>query len=539
MRSLVLLTFSAFLAGAAPVELTILHTNDIHGHILPWTGWQGEMNGKTVGGFDRLASVVRKVRAERANVLLLDAGDTISDTMPAVESKGAVVTELMNAVGYDAMTIGNHEPDFGPEALRQRIAESRFPVLAANLYDRNSNTHFTKPYVIKTAGGLRVGILGLAYPNTPLTTSPKNVEGLEFREAVETAAKYVPLLRKERVDLVIVLSHLGLNGEKHLAENVPGIDVIVGGHSHNRMRDPLQVGGTLLVQAGAHLSDVGRIDLTVDGGKVVRHRRELILLDNAVVGSDTEIAAILRRARPRSDQSLAQASGPVVRAQTIAGDQPEPRDAQSPADSLFADLIREKTGADIVLLPGVGYGVAMQPGTIREAHLRNLVPHDSKVVTMTLTGKQIRDILEQSVENVVTKDPKKKVGGMIQVSGVEFTWSEGAPAGSRVKDVRIASAALDPARSYRVATNSMLAGGGHNYSTFQRGTDRKEAGPQFETIRDAMAARKQISVPSDQRIRKASGAAVVSSSLCKRFSGHNFASLNTPHPMVQLSASPS
>jgi 5'-nucleotidase / UDP-sugar diphosphatase len=507
MRTLALFGVSALLMGAAPVELTILHTNDIHGHILPWQGWQDEMSGKMIGGFDRLASAVRKVRAERPNVLLLDAGDTIADSMPAAETKGAVLTQLMNAVGYDAMTIGNHEPDFGPEALRQRVAESRFPVLAANLLQANSNTHFTKPYAIKTVGGLRVGMLGLAYPKTPLTTARKNVEGLEFREGVETAAKYVPLLRKEGVDVVIVLSQLGLSAEKHSAENVPGIDRIAGGHSHNRIREAMRVGSTLIVQAGAHLSDLGRLDLTVDSGKIVAHRRELILLDNDLIDSDEEVAAMLRSAQRRGEGRFAHASTPIIRAQTIAGGQPEPRHAQSPADSLFADLIRDKTGVDAVFLPGVGYGVAIQPGIIRDYDLRNLIPHESRVVTMTLTGGRIREILEQAVENVVTQDPAKKVGGMIQVSGIEFTWTEAGQKGTRVKDIRVASLPLDPAHRYQVATNSMLASGGHNYDSFLAGTDKKEAGPQFELIREAMANRKEVAAPADHRIRKADEAA--------------------------------
>lgn len=271
---------------AAPVELTILHTNDIHGHILPWHGWQGEMNGQTIGGFDRLAAVVAQVRSKRANVLLLDAGDTISDTMIAAESKGSVVTDLMNVLRYDAMTIGNHEPDFGPEVLRERIAGSRFAVIASNVQDRARGALLTNSYIVKDYAGVRVGILGISYPKTPLTTARKNVEGLEFGEAAEAAAMYIPAMKKESAGIVVVLSHLGLNAEKHLAETVPEIDVIVGGHSHNRMREPIRVGRTLIVQAGAHLSDVGRLDLTIDGGKIVRYRRDLILLDNTKIQGD-------------------------------------------------------------------------------------------------------------------------------------------------------------------------------------------------------------------------------------------------------------
>ena len=220
-------------------ELTILHTNDIHGHLSKWTGWDGDLKNKTVGGLDRLAAQVVKVRSEikAENVLLLDAGDTIGDSFVAAETEGRAVIETMNRIGYDAMVVGNHEPDFTAEKLLERIREAKFPVLAANIVRKTDDELFTKPYIIKTIGGVRVGILGLAYPNTPLTSARKNVDNLTFREAVETAREYVPRLREEGAEIVVALTHLGLNADKQLAEKVKGIDVIVGGHSHNRMTD--------------------------------------------------------------------------------------------------------------------------------------------------------------------------------------------------------------------------------------------------------------------------------------------------------------
>ena len=154
-------------------ELTILHTNDIHGHLSKWTGWEGDLKNKTVGGLDRLAAQVANARsqAKPENVLLLDAGDTIGDTLVAAETEGRAVIETMNRIGYDAMVVGNHEPDFTAEKLLERIKEAKFPVLAANIVRKSNDELFTKPYVIKTIGGVRVGILGLAYPNTPLTSA--------------------------------------------------------------------------------------------------------------------------------------------------------------------------------------------------------------------------------------------------------------------------------------------------------------------------------------------------------------------------------
>ncbi len=275
--------------------ITILHTNDIHGHIDAWQGWEGELTGKTIGGMDRLATAIKQVRSEEdANVLLLDAGDAIGDTMIANETRGEAVLRLMNALGYDAMTIGNHEPDFTSARLRELSAVARFPILAANVRHQKSGELFTKPYLIREIGGVKVGVIGLAYPNTSLTTAEKNVAELEFRDIPAVAREFVPQMRKEGAEIVIALTHYGLGADLKLAQSVPGIDVIVGGHSHNRVEPAIKEGETLIVQAGAHGSDLGRLDLKIAHGKIVSSESNLILLDHAKIPSDPEMAKLSR-----------------------------------------------------------------------------------------------------------------------------------------------------------------------------------------------------------------------------------------------------
>ena len=488
--------------------ITILHTNDIHGHLESWRGWDGELTGKTVGGLDRLSARIREARASTPpnSVLLLDAGDTIGDTMIAVETEGRAVIETMNTIGYDAMVVGNHEPDFTAEKLRARIAEARFPVLAANITHRPNGRLFTRPYIIRDVSGMRVGILGLAYPNTPLTSARKNVENLRFGEAVATAREYVPRLRREGAEIVIALTHLGLGADKQLAEKVDGIDVIVGGHSHNRTKEPLQFRQTLIVQAGAHGSDLGRLDLTIADGRIVSHRRTLIPITDEK--PDRDIAEVIARQHAPYEQKMTtpigRAATLIARAQTIAGQEPEKRDAESPADDLFADAIRETTHSEVAFLPGLGYGVALQPGKIPAAQLRNLIPHDSTVWTMRLTGAQIRQVLEQAIENFTTTDVTRKVGGMIQVSGLHFSYNPEARRNRRVQEVTVGGQALEPRRRYTVAVNSLLAEGGHNYRWFERGIDRREAGKQYEMVKSWIERRGEVSAPPTDRITKVS-----------------------------------
>ncbi len=505
------------LAAASPLEagdkeirerqIVILHTNDIHGHLTAWKGWEGELRGKTIGGLDRLAGAIAQVRKENeASVLLLDAGDLIGDSMIADLTQGKVMIDALNHLHYDALVVGNHEPDFDMDRLRRLSQGANFPLLAANLVGKKDGSLFTKPYVVKKVNGLTVGILGLAYPKTERTTAKKNVEKVTFQDPVPTVKHFLPKMREEGAELIIVLTHLGLSGDKKLAEAVEGIDVIVGGHSHNRMNDAERVRDTLIVQAGAHGSDLGRLDLTIEKGKVIAHRRTLILLDHDKVSSEPSAAKLLQELlqphRKALDEVTGKAGDWLVRAQTLAGQEARKRDEESPIDSLFADILRAETKADIALLPGVGYGVAIPPGPVTAAQLRQMVPHEGKVVTMRLSGAQVLAILEQAVENVFTDDPQVKVGGMVQVSGVRFRYDPPLAKGSRVCHVERTEGRWDTTDEYLVVTNSMLAAGGHNYQTFTKGKGRKELGSQYEMIRRWFADHSPVVTPPIGRIAK-------------------------------------
>jgi 2',3'-cyclic-nucleotide 2'-phosphodiesterase (5'-nucleotidase family) len=489
--------------------VVILHTNDIHGHLTAWKGWEGDMKDKTIGGFGRLAGAVAQARKEAKDALLLDAGDLIGDSMIADLTKGKAMVEALNHLGYDAMSIGNHEPDFGADVLLQRMKDAAFAVLAANLIERQGSKPFAEPYVIKKVDGVSVGILGLAYPKTAWTTASKNVAEVEFRDPVPAVRHYLPKMRHDGAELIVVLSHLGLAGDQALAKAVEGIDVIVGGHSHNRMPLAEAVGATLIVQAGAHGSDLGRLELTVVRGKVTAHVRTLTLLDHDKVETDEAAELLLKGLmdphRKAMDEVVGRAADWLVRSQTLAGQEARKRDAESPIDSLFADILLEQTRADIALLPGVGYGIAIPTGAITAAQLRQMVPHDGKAVTIRMSGTQIIEVLEQAVENVFTDDPAVKVGGMIQVGGIRFRYDPNTAKGHRVLHVERTAGRWKPMDEYIVATNTMMAGGGHNYQTFSKGDKRAEHGSQYEMIRRRFARNEAIATPPSGRIQKAVG----------------------------------
>ncbi len=240
------------------------------------------------------------------------------------------------------------------------------------------------------------------------------------------------------------------------------------------------------------------------------HQRTLIPLIAASSGSgaasDDPMEDLIARLRapfaPVMEARIGRALSLIARAQTIAAQEPEARNAESPADDLFADAIRETSGTELAFLPGLGYGVAIPPGDITAAQLRNLIPHDSAIWTMRMTGAQVREVLEQAIENFTAEDATKKVGGMIQVSGLRFTYDSKAPRGSRVLDVTVGARPLRENGRYRVATNALLAEGGHNYRPFTEAAERREMKglDQYEVVRAWIARRGDVAPPATDRI---------------------------------------
>ena len=462
---LAVLAAAVFLFGCGrgnPVSLCIIHTNDVHGHISP---------ERDQGGAAELAGCIEEVeREERAAgvpTLLVDAGDIFMGTPEGGVSEGIADTEIMNSVGYDAMVIGNHEFDHGVAALERLARSASFPFLAANT--RNSATgtlpSFLRPFIVKRYGPLTIGVIGVITPETPAIVMPGRTGEIVFGDPVDAVRRSMEALRREGADFIIVLSHCGLEEDRRIAREVPGIGVIIGGHSHTVLKEPVRDArnGTLICQAGSYGRYLGRLSLWIDtaSGRVRRYGYELVRLTRGRCPPDRQVAEIVSRWRKRAGAKFDEVLGRCL--EDIRNDE----GAESLLGDMITDCMRAKTGVDIAFHNSWGIRGELLKGPITYRDVYKVMPFDNTIYTMMLTGRQIRRIVEKSLA------PKN---GFLQVSGLTVDYDPSAPAGSRIMRISCGGEDLRDGGIYTVATNSYLAKGGDGYSTFLEGRKRRNSG---------------------------------------------------------------
>lgn len=459
----------------------ILHTNDIHGDLSEFRVDTGDATAQTgdpgrslqeypragvIGGFPRLAAAVNDIRHRRGarNVLLVDAGDTFGDQLLSNLTRGAATLTMMDALGYEFMALGNHDYEYTAERTRQLQGTVRFPMRGANAIVTATGQPFLgAPTAVVTVGGIRVGLLALTYHNTDQTGNRDNTRELQFRSGIAVARQYVPELRR-RADIIVVVSHQGTVVDSLLGERVPGIDIIIGGHSHDRIQPPRHVGGAWMVQALSDASALGELSVVMQEGRVTQ-----------VEGTVHELYADRYQPDARFTQMLDSIRAPFrdtldTVIATAADRIGRHYKSESPVDVLAAEILRRHGQADAAFLPGLGFGVTMQPGPITREMVLGMFPHPTSVVREQLTGAQILEVLEQSATNLRPADDMDRVGGLVQTAGIRWTVDLARPVGQRIRGVAIGGVPLEAARSYAVMTNGGLLQGTHRYATFARGT---------------------------------------------------------------------
>jgi 2',3'-cyclic-nucleotide 2'-phosphodiesterase (5'-nucleotidase family) len=434
-------------------ELTILHTNDMHGFFN-----YGKYDGM---GMALMTTKVKQMRELSDNTLLLDGGDALQGANLVTLTKGEEGTKVMNEIGYDFMAVGNHEFDYGQEQLLKLDTLLEYPMLAANIKKEDGSNLMT-PYAIKEMDGYTVGLFGLTTPETTWKSHPKNSVGLTFQDPKLAAEEMVTLL-KNQVDIIIVLAHLGDEGEftaASVAKAVDGIDVMIDGHSHSKYSQGLLVGNTLIVQAEEKTKNLGIARLAIRNGEVVGRQAYLFEKEDAVrLTPDSDMEAVIA--------SIEAVNAPVenevvaTSPKEMTGEREVVRAQEAELGNLIAESMLYETGADIAFTNGGGIRSSMPEGEVTKGNVLEILPFGNTVTVLELTGADILAALEHGLEDVpVTKGAFPHIAGMT----VEFDSSK--EAGSRVSKVMINGLVLDESMTYTMATSDYLASPGDGYDMF-------------------------------------------------------------------------
>lgn len=462
-------------AAPPPIVVRIYHTNDIHGWIMSRA--DRLQSDRQVGGAAAFKSLLDRDSSPK---LVLDAGDWWQGTPEGSLTKGAAVAEVFNAIGYDAIEVGNHEFDAGEASLEALIPKMKMPVLAANIYGPDGKrVPWTKPHIVKEVDGVKFGIFGLLTTHMKGLEVPSKIAGLTFRREVDEARDQVRELKAEGADVIIAVTHVGFEsadsppfeGDQTIAREVAGIDLIVGGHTHTTLyrawRDPQH--GTLIVQAGSYLTKVGRTTLTIDPAtrRVVKSSDEILELWPDRLGEDPVVKAIVdRTAKDVGDAFklvVATATSDLYRG---VGDR------ESGLGSWMADCFKDTEGVDAFIMNGGGIRADIAAGPVTLRSLFETMPFDDTLVKLKMKGSLLRSALDH-----VLGAPKGA-----QIGGMTATFSQLKPRHHRLSAVTVDGAPLDDAKTYSVGTLDFLAG---SYAEFKKADSSQETGT---LARDALRA---------------------------------------------------
>ena len=493
---LVLIGASSGYVAPERVQITILGTTDLHGNINPIDYYTNKPDNR---GLAKVATLIKRLRKEQPNVVLIDSGDTIQGS-PLESYHGRKNNQppdpmmlAMNALQFDAMAVGNHEYNFGLKVLEKARSEAKFPWLSGNTYETATGKTHYQPYFVKQLAGVRVGILGLTTPGIPNWDNPPNYAGLSFHDPVIEARKWVSIMRaRERVDIVIVAMHMGLGedlrtGEKNpgqvpheneavmIAKTVPGIDVIFMGHTHREVPS-LFINGVLLTQAnywGRHLAraDV-YLEKTPAGWHVYAKSSRTIPTDDRVE-PDAEITKL---AEPYDRETQAWLN-------RVIGESKEELNARQARfrDTAILDLIQKVQlaagSADVSMVASFNADARIAKGPVTVRDIAGLYVYENTLAVLEVTGQQLKDALEHSAKYFRDYEPGKTVPELINekipaynfdiAEGVTYELNISKPVGQRIQNLQFRGQAVRPDQKFRLATNNYRVNGGGGYLMYK------------------------------------------------------------------------
>ncbi len=478
------------------VQITILGTTDLHGNINPIDYYTNKPDNR---GIAKIATLIKRVRKEQPNVLLVDSGDTIQGS-PLESFHGRKNNQppdpmmlIMSSLNYDAMAVGNHEYNFGLKVLEKARSEAKFPWLSANTYDKAKQQPHYKPFIVKEVAGVKIGILGLTTPGVPNWDNPPNYAGLEFHEPVAEARKWVPIMREqEKADVVVVAMHMGLSEDLRtgdvspgqvpheneaisIAKEVPGVDVIFMGHTHRDVPS-LYINGVLLTQANHWGRHLARADLYLQrsgsGWRMYAKSARTIPSDDRVE-PDPEVVKL---AEPYDQETQGWLS-------RVIGESPEELTAREARfrDTAILDLIQkvqlEAGKADVSMVASFNSEARIAKGPVSVRDIAGLYVYENTLAVLEVTGQQLKDALEHSAKYFKDSEPGKTPRDLIneKIPAYNFDIAEGVtydldiskPVGQRIQNLRFRGQPLALTRKLRLATNNYRVNGGGGYDMYK------------------------------------------------------------------------
>ncbi|RVJ82194.1 5'-nucleotidase C-terminal domain-containing protein [Sinorhizobium medicae] len=518
-------------AAFADYELNILHINDLHSRIESINKFDStcsvEEEGKNecFGGVARLKTLIDQKRQERTgkNLLLLNAGDNFQGSLFFTTYKGAAEAEFLNLMKFDAMTVGNHEFDESEDGLASFLDKVTFPVVTANVLPSHKSKigDRIKPSIVLDVGGQKVGIVGAVANDTPELASPG--PDILIGEDVATITSAVEELKKQGINKIVALTHVGYPRDLAAIAKIPDVDVVVGGHSHSLLSNtdekaegpyPTMVdnpGGykVPVVQAGSYSKYLGDLMVTFDDNGVVKAAKgDPILVDSSVKPDETVVARVKELAKPIEElrtKVIGKTEAP------IDGSRESCRAKECEMGSLVADAMLDRVkgqGVTVAITNGGGLRASIDGGDVTMGEVITVLPFQNTLSTFQLKGADIRAALENGLSQV-----EEGGGRFPQVAGLRFSFDRSKPAGSRLVSVEVedggAFAALDPEKTYSLVSNNFMRGGGDGYAVFKdKGENAYDYGPGLETVlADYLAAHQPFKPYTSGRITEVTAAA--------------------------------
>ncbi len=454
------------------LSLTIVHTNDLHGRIC-----YDEEN--KVIGFDKIESYVNELKSQNKNVVLMDAGDVLHGQPVVTFSKGENAVNVMNIMGYNYFAPGNHDFNYGYNHLLDTSKKMNFKVLSANITNKLDEKLFD-PNDIFEVDGVKIGVFGLTTPETPVKTNPQNVEGIVFKDVVEAAQDQVQILKHKGADVIIALTHLGIDKESEgsrsydVRDKVDGIDLIIDGHSHSSLEKINQVEGrAVITSAGAYGEFLGVTEISINNGQKTIVPKNIGFEELKNRQDDKKVASYLANAENELAEILKKDIGETK--VYLEGSKSAVRTKETNLTKLATQAIKNETGADVVLLNGGGFRDSIKIGKITIGDVLKVFPFSNYVVTKLIKGSDLLKALEFGFNEYPNPS-----GKFPQLSGAAVTLKQSASGGDKINSVKINDQNLNLEQEYLLATNDFIASGGDGYEIIK---NCKEIG-QFSALEE-------------------------------------------------------